>query len=66
MRSIKRRFHKTSKRNYFLSSLMCFAESIKDQNFSKQMIHRWFYKLVDENEYDKRDRKMIFEHLENL
>jgi hypothetical protein len=66
MRSIKRRFNKVSKRNPFLSSLICFSEAIRDQKFSRQMIHRWFYELVENNEYENNDRKMIFDNLENL
>jgi hypothetical protein len=66
MKSIQRRFNKVSKRNPFWSSLVCFSEAIKDQKFSRQIIHRQFHKLVDNCEYENKDRKMIFSSLENL
>jgi len=66
MRSIKRRFNNIAKGNPFWNSYMCFAEAIKEQKFSKQTIHRWFYKLVNKNDYDKKDKKAILAHLSGL
>jgi hypothetical protein len=66
MRSIERRFNKISKRNNTWSSFICFAEAIKGRNFSKQMIHRWFNKLVDKSDYDKKDKRVELNQLENL
>lgn len=63
MRSIKRRFENVLKRNPHWSSYICFAEGISGQNFSQQMIHRWFYKLVDNNDYSKSDKRALLEQL---
>lgn len=66
MKSIERRFNKIAKRNPFWSSYICFAEAIKGQKFSRQAIHRWFYKLVNQDDYDKSDTRDILAQLEEL
>lgn len=66
MRSIERRFNNITERNPFWSSYICFAEAIKGQKFSKQMIHRWFSKLVAKDDYDNKDKKDILAHLAEL
>lgn len=66
MRSIQRRFNNVTKRNTELSSYVCFARAIKGQRFIKQMISRWFYKLVEEDDYSKNDRRALLSHLDKL
>jgi len=66
MRSIERRFNKIMGKNQNYSSYLCFAEAIRNQGFSKQMVHRWFYKLVDEDDYFKNETGQILRHLEHL
>lgn len=66
MRSIERRFKNTEKRYPELSSFICFCKTIKGQKFSANMVHRWFYKLVDKNDYSSREKRELFKHLENL
>lgn len=66
MKSIERRFRKYSKANPGLSDLICFAEAIKNQNFTPGMMRRWFYKLVDNSEYDKKDKRVLLQGLEGL
>lgn len=66
MRSIQRRFAKISQKNPYWSTYVCFAEAVKEQNFSKQTIHRWFLKLVDKNDYDNKSKKDILTQLEEL
>ncbi|MDD5738799.1 MAG: hypothetical protein PHY72_02665 [Candidatus Pacebacteria bacterium] len=63
MRSIQRRFNSFVNKNPYWSSYVCFVEAVKNQNFSKQMIHRWFYKLVEKDDYDKQDARQILKHL---
>lgn len=63
MRSIKRRFDNISKANPYWSSYICFSAVIRGQKFSKQMIHRWFNKLVEKDDYDKRDKKALLAYL---
>ena len=66
MKSLERRFNNITKKNPYWSSYVCFTEAVKGQNFRKQCIHRWFIKLVDKNDYDKKDKKSILAQLEEL
>jgi len=66
MKSIARRFNNVSQKNPGLSTIVCFAIAITEQNFSCQTIARGFNKLVDKNDYDKKDKKEIMNFLERL
>ncbi len=66
MRSIERRFKKLAEKNPTWSSYVCFAESVKKQFFNKQTVHRWFYRLVDRNEWKGNSAKELLLHLDNL
>ena len=66
MKSLQRRFDSIVEKNPNLSSYTCFARSIKGQGFNKQTIHRWFQKLVDKDDYEKKEKRAILAHLENL
>jgi|GEM_PF-2127804 len=50
MRSIKRRFDAVKKKCPEASSYLCFYYAVKSQQFSKQMISRWF-ELVSKDDY---------------
>jgi len=63
MKSLKRRFDNISNKNTYWSSYICFAESIKRQNFNKETLQIWFNKLVDKDDYARSDKKVILEHL---
>ena len=55
MKSVESRFNEVSDRYPYWSSYICFFEAIKNQKFSKKIIRKWFYKLVDEDDYFKED-----------
>jgi hypothetical protein len=59
MKSIERRFKKINDLNPDWSSGTCFAVAIMSQNFSRQTILNGFNKLVEKDDYDKRDKKDI-------
>jgi len=59
MRSLERRFDDIQKRWPSYSSFICFSSAIKDQHFSKIIISKWFYKLVEKDDYAKEDRKAL-------
>ena len=63
MKSIQRRFDDISSKNPHWSSYICFAEAIKRQKFNKESIQIWFNKLVDKNDYDKKDKKTLLDQL---
>ena len=66
MKSLQRRFDGIVEKNPNLSSYTCFARAIKGQGFNKQTIHRWFQKLVEKDDYEKKEKRAILAHLENL
>lgn len=66
MRSLQARFNQISAKHPFWSSHTNFAEAIAYQRFSRSIIHRWFQKLVDKDDYAKNEKRAILEHLENL
>lgn len=66
MKSIERRFRNIMDKNRNWSSYICFAEAIKGQKISKDIISRWFSKLVEKDDYSKSDKKQLLKHLEVL
>jgi len=66
MRSIERRYRKIAKKNPIWSSHTCFARAIAGQRFSREAIHFWFNKLVDKDDYAKKEKKQVLAYLETL
>lgn len=66
MRSIERRFVAFQSKQPELSSFMNFAMAVKSQNFNKDAIHRWFNKLVDTEDYEASDKRIILKHLVSI
>lgn len=66
MKSLERRFKNIQERNIFWSTYLCFAEAVKAQGFGKQAIHRWFNKLVENDDYATNEKRALFFFLTNL
>ncbi len=66
MKSLERVFRQIEKENPYWSSYVCFVETIRGKKYNRQIIIRWFNKLVDKNDYDKSEKKEIIEDLLNL
>ena len=66
MRSIERRFANLQYKRPELSSFINFAAAVKFQHFSTDAIHRWFNKLVEKDDYARRDKRTILKHLVSL
>lgn len=66
MKSLKYRFLDIQERNIFWSTTLCFAEAIKEQSFARQVIHRWFNKLVSKDDYIPSEKKEVLSFLVNL
>ena len=66
MKSIERRFNNIQGKQPGWSSYVAFAVAITGQKFSKESLHRWFNKLVEKDDYDKKDKRGIMKHLEDL
>jgi hypothetical protein len=66
MRSIERRFKSILKKNPYLSTHSAFALAVDGQNFSRPMLHHWFNKLVDKEDYDPKDKKEVLAYIVSL
>ncbi|MFA5431677.1 MAG: hypothetical protein WC319_02195 [Candidatus Paceibacterota bacterium] len=66
MKSLERRFNNIVERNPSFSSYLCFTKAIKGQRFSKQVINRWFQKLVDKDDYIKNEKNVLLRYLYDL
>lgn len=66
MKSLERRFNNIAEKNPYWSSHTCFAETVIYQRFSRSIIHRWFQKLVDKDDYARKEKRAVLEHLENI
>lgn len=64
MRSIQRRFKIKSHENPFSSSLVNFVLAIEGQNFKKRTIRYWFIRLVEKDDYDKKEKRDILQGFE--
>ncbi len=63
MRSIERRFKQFALKNPLLGTYIVFAKAVKGCGFSKGMIARWFNKLVDKDDYESRDKRLLIAQL---
>lgn len=53
--------------NPYWSDYTCFAEAIKNRpNLHSRLIRKWFNKLIDDNEYDKKDKGELLQYLVTL
>jgi len=66
MKSLERRFKNILNKNPFWSSYICFAVAVAKQEFKKATIYFWFNKLVDKNDYSRKEKKGILKHLCDL
>lgn len=66
MKSLERRFNNIAEKNPNWSSYICFAEAIRGQDFSEQVVRRWFNKLVDKSDYAKNEKKVVLNFLIGL
>jgi hypothetical protein len=66
MKSLERNFQKIAERNLPWSSYICFAAAVTKREFQRSVISRWFYKLVEKGDYERKDRKGLLAHLHDL
>ncbi|MDO8558629.1 MAG: hypothetical protein Q7S09_05645 [bacterium] len=66
MKSLERRFKNISEKKPLWSTHTCFALAIQEQDFGTQAIHRWFNRLVSNDDYAKNEKRAILRHLEKL
>jgi len=63
MKSLRRRFNNIDSKNSGWGSPICFAEAIREQNFSEQVIRRWFHQLVSKEDYFTNEKTALFQFL---
>lgn len=63
MKSLERRFNNIAKKYPIKSSYICFVEAVRNGGFSKQVVSRWFNKLVSKDDYGQEDKKEILSDL---
>jgi len=66
MKSVRRVFKRIRAENPYWSSLLCFAETVRERNFSRRAILRNFNALIDKEDYAKNEKKEIIEFLVEL
>ena len=66
MRSIERRFNIEMDKSPQYSTFVNFCHAVQHQQFSKQVIIKWFNELVDPEDYDKSIKKELIEHVLEL
>jgi len=59
MKSVKFTFNKISSKHPYWSSYTCFMETIRDKKYSITTNIQWFYRLVNQNDYSKKERMQI-------
>ena len=63
MKSVRRLFEKIARENPNWGSVIVFNHIVNQKNFSNDKIGRWFSILVDKNEYDRSEKKMILKDI---
>jgi len=66
MKSLERRFINLINKNPNWSTYTCFAQALINQNFQPSTVLRLFNKLVDKDDYDKKDKRAITAFLLSL
>jgi len=66
MKSFKERYNRFAEKFPNFSSYLCFAEVIKHHKYDKEKINYWFNKLVDTDDYARKEKKQIVEYLVKL
>lgn len=59
MRSINKRFARFQEKRPAHSTLVVFAGTVYRQGYNKNTIGHWFKKLVDPEDYDKKEKRRI-------
>lgn len=66
MKTLKLRFDNIKEKNPFWGDYICFAETVRGQNFKESTIARWFSLLVPKDDYEQSDKKQLLKCLGKL
>jgi hypothetical protein len=62
MRSVEARFRIMEKKFPFHSSLICFGRAVRGQKFGRAMKAKYFRRLVDKEDYARKDIMRLTDH----
>lgn len=62
MRSVEARFNIMTKKFPFHSSFICYGREVRGQKFSRTMVAKYFRRLVDKDDYDRKDIMRLTDH----
>lgn len=63
MKTLQFHFQKEQARHQNLGDYSCLYHAVKNKNFNKETISRWFTLLVNENDYERSDRRELVRQL---
>jgi len=66
MYQVQNRFNKIAAANPYYSTYTCYAETIKHTNIAETTIRRWFYQLVDPEDYAKEEVRSILRYVVSI
>ena len=66
MKTLKARFKNFEENNPNASSYICFANAIRGQKFSNEIITHQFSRLVEKDDYEIDDKREILTYLREL
>jgi hypothetical protein len=55
-------FAETKKKYKRWSSYLCFCKTIADRKMTREDVTKWFKKLVNKEDYDKKDAKTLINY----
>lgn len=63
MKTLQFHFQKEQARHQNLGDYSCLYHAVKNKNFNEETISRWFTFLVNENDYERSDRRELVRQL---
>jgi len=63
MRSIQRNFEEEELRDPFSSTFINFGRAIKNRGWSEPTVRKWFYRLVDKEDYAPKEARDLIKGL---
>lgn len=59
MEQLQNHFNRITRQNPYLSSLICFNETMKTKQYKKPLVKKAFLKLVDKDDFRTIDSKIL-------
>ena len=66
MYKVKNRFEELARKYPYYSTYVVFAETIRGTGLTENTIRRWFYRLVEADDYAQDEVRSVLRHLVKL